>query len=260
MKISILHSLILTCLISCTYTRIDLEWESATGCGDGCEICNPYFDICERCGPSKFYSQTSQKCENGAISNCQYYTSSNTCSICNPGYRVQGGQCQLCTVANCSKCETNVSICEACLSTHTKSSSIANDCALGCSVLNCKACVVGNSNQCDVCNDGFRRTGDLSSCDLCTFKNCSDCSANVAQCNTVSTGKICLPAFFYNQTACVECTSGCKQCGRDGLCESCDTSKGFYMFMDMVCKGGELKFGFWGKLFVIFGVFFVAYF
>lgn len=219
--------------------RSDLEWESAEGCGKGCEICNPYTDTCSQCGPQQYYSNSTQTCRGGSISNCRYYTSSRTCRECEPGYRLSNGQCQACTVPNCASCPSSNSTCAQCLDRFSSTSQITRNCQVNCNVENCKTCADINPTNCVECQPGFRVSSDRSTCRSCQVANCSRCSEDLQRCErdpASNVSKACLPNFFLNNSICVGCQNGCLECSFNGLCERCNTTSNFYMYQNMECQ------------------------
>lgn len=222
--------------------RSDLEWENNLGCSKNCEICNQTLDICQQCAPAFYFDPSTSQCISGSIANCKIYSSANECKECNSGFRPQSNTCQACQVANCKTCNLNIATCELCLNTHTKTSATANDCSLICNAQNCDLCIPGSQTQCQICKTGYR-LNSAGRCEKCNIANCANCTSSVNNCDVLSQfnsngtlNKSCMSAFYWGEGRCQSCETGCLYCNRSGICLSCDTSKGFYMFRDMKCK------------------------
>lgn len=240
--------LITNSLQQTTTTRSDLEWEDTKGCAKNCEVCNQTLDICQQCGDGYYFNPTTSECTTGTIANCKVYESSNVCKECNAGFRPQENTCQACQVANCKTCNLDISTCEVCLSTSTKSSATANNCALSCNAVNCDLCVPGSQTQCQICKSGFR-LNSAKTCEKCVIENCINCTSSINTCDVAvdfnpdgTLNKSCTDNFYWGEGKCQNCDNGCKFCNRSGICLSCDTSRGFYMFRDMRCKVSYLLY------------------
>jgi hypothetical protein len=72
-------------------------------------------------------------------------------------------------------------------------------------------------------------------CEQCTVANCASCATEIGKCDYSATVNNCNNGFFFLNDTCAACENGCRLCDNDGQCQACNTSAGFYMWLDMQC-------------------------
>ena len=221
-----------------------LEYENETGCGVGCEICNGELDICELCGPGLYYNIQVQKCEPTSINQCVYYTAVDVCKECLEGNKLLNNRCQSCDINNCKTCNSSLSVCDECKDGFTSTTTSSSDCNLACADDNCLRCARGSQNVCEECKEGFGKDSS-NNCVACQVEGCKKCDSDRTKCDFIPDERSCQSNYYYFNTTCVQCQNGCLECDIQGICQRCDTDRGFWMFRDMKCKISKISNPFW---------------
>jgi len=111
---------------------------------------------CTDCGQGTGYILVGANCVKcSAISNCLQCSQTNpqACSICSPGFFINGTKCSKCS-SNCSSCISET-ICTACVAGFTLPSSVSQGTCLSCTYP-CKTCS-GTTTYCTLCAEGFTK-------------------------------------------------------------------------------------------------------
>lgn len=131
--------------------------------------------------------KTTSKCVDVTCSsaNCLECDLNGLCTVCYPGFTVQGSECVSCQVQFCSVCSSSVSGCDTCNEGYIYHSSQKK--CLPCAA-SCKSCKSSDISECVECISGYYVS-------LVDGKNtCTKCFDNCAIC--------------YNGTTCAECSKG----------------------------------------------------
>ncbi|KAL4494498.1 hypothetical protein ABPG72_019908, partial [Tetrahymena utriculariae] len=217
----------------------DISCKSCNGPGSGnCKLCAEglYFNdqnICQACPDEKFYVTDYKYCKkcNDSCLTCNGSLDNNCLSCAKDQALHEDNRCKQCQVENGFFVEDHngIKVCKRCDSS-------------------CKTCHGQSNTECDSCmNESFLIDFDTKICQVCQTENkqfkdgfyCKKCHDSCKTCR--------------NQDAaqCIKCLESPKQLYfRDGLCQKCEESEGFYIKDDKIscgkcvsscktCSGGE---------------------
>ncbi|EAR93808.2 leishmanolysin family protein (macronuclear) [Tetrahymena thermophila SB210] len=185
---------------------------------------------------------------------CPDNTFANPDNVCRPkcpnGYYAQksGNLCKLCDFS-CSQCiGPNSDQCLACqFLTYLDSNTCVQKCPIGKFADNhsksCQSCPTGcidctSLSSCNVCSDGYEKSGETCIESLCTSP-CKTCSSNPTFCLSCYSGlylspqntcvSSCPEGYFKNSLnmTCTKCPIGCKNCSDAKNCTQCDKLNGY---------------------------------
>ncbi|EWS76002.1 zinc finger lsd1 subclass family protein (macronuclear) [Tetrahymena thermophila SB210] len=217
----------------------DVQCKTCTGPGNGkCKLCAEglYFNdqmVCIKCPSEKFYItdyKYCKKCHDSCLT-CNGSSDNNCLSCANDLALQENSTCKQCQIENgfFVANENGVKVCKQCDSS-------------------CKTCHGQNNTDCDSClNLNFLIDSDTKICQACQTENkyfqdgvyCKKCDDSCKKCK--------------NQDAksCIECAEyPIKLYFRDGICQKCEESEGFYIKDDKIscekcesscktCYGGQ---------------------
>lgn len=228
----------------------EMQWEDGKGCASGCEYCDMELDVCARCAPGKYYNQMTRVCQDTSfVTGCKYYSYSNKCSECKDGYRLIGSGCTAC-ISGCSKCDSDIFGCDLCSPgnyKNTNANPVRCDSCLSTIGLNCLACDANNPGQCTECEKGYGFGPSTTfTCSKCTKSYCAYCDgSSLDVCFAKASRNLpksswCVDGAFWIDEECQPCPDGCSKCDSNGVCTSCNTANGKYMWMDMTCYNANI--------------------
>ncbi|EAR89409.2 zinc finger lsd1 subclass family protein (macronuclear) [Tetrahymena thermophila SB210] len=206
--------------------KCDVTCKTCTGPGNrNCKLCAEglYFNddkVCEKCPREKFYITDfnyCKKCHDSCLT-CNGI-SDNNCLSCTEDFALnEDNRCQKCKTENgfFIANQKGIKVCKRCDSS-------------------CKTCHEQNNTDCDSCmNDSFLIDFDTKICQTCITENkyfqdgfyCKKCHDTCKKCKN------------QDATQCVECSQSPIQLYfRDGLCQKCEESEGFYIKDDKYSCG-----------------------
>lgn len=222
---------LLKLIILSILTTLSKTGNGRTFCALKCETCLHYLDKCLSCGEGTYWHYDYHICVEGALRGCKIYSAYEKCAECYEGFANQSGKCTRCSIPRCADCSESLDSCIRCKTGFTFVSLTASPkrCDTACLVPNCKKCFIGQSNFCQECLEGYRRTPS-DSCEPCVEKGCKLCPVNANVC----AGQ-CLEGYFWSDSNCKVCPNGCKKCNSFGRCEVCDTNKNYFMNINLDC-------------------------
>ncbi len=168
-----------------------------------------------------------------ALSNCIDCVNSSTCLNCSGGYVVVSGKCMIpgsrrlrrqlqdggavgsnCSVANCTRCSRNASMCTKCSDGFYLKNGECYNCSDGCS-----SCIYAlNLTLCQSCEAGYYKVNGT----------CVPCAEQLANCTRCSRTGICMDCsygYYKNSTGnCTDCSQtlpGCRYCLNETYCARC---------------------------------------
>lgn len=189
--------------------------KNCTQCFGGCPSCDPN-DLmnCLSCGPRRYTSPASGKCE-GCPAGCQNCNSSAVCTSCFPNHMMVGTLCQVSPVWPCIA-QTNGS-CTACVedfavkdgkcvySSNCSATASCSNCPYGYFLSNVASNLQGICTPCP----------NLTNCLTCSSANASDCF-------------LCNNGYYVSASGdCVPCSKGCQRCTAGDYC--IDAEEGYFL-------------------------------
>ncbi|KAL7715407.1 Protein serine/threonine kinase [Entamoeba marina] len=144
---------------------------------------------------------------NTLIQNC-ITCDNNVCMLCEDDYLLINNECVYKTNVNCDFVSN--SICIGCLEGYSfdeNKCSLCND--------NCKACDIGNRNDCYQCDDGYYNHNGI--CETTPNDNCEiEGSHNCER---------CISGYYLNDGLCSKCSDNCVECYDYDICSSCEDNQ-----------------------------------
>lgn len=142
---------------------------------DFCQSCSSD-NVCEVCNPGYEFSSSGTSCLNCSnVNGCFKCSANNTCSSCLVGYQLIDNQCVLCEEPCLTCSATNK--CITCVNTYSQSANINGQCFL-CNVANCLRCDEDDVSQCITCNDQFIKLSNNTCAFHCSDYQCLKCQTD----------------------------------------------------------------------------------